>query len=51
MKTDVRFPSADVMLAAHLYTPDNPSWERSPAIVVGHHTTGGEGAVGGQGDR
>jgi hypothetical protein len=51
MKTDVRFPSVDLMLAARLYTPDNLSWARFQAFVVGHQTTGGEGAVGGQGDR
>jgi hypothetical protein len=51
MKTHVRFPSGDLMLAAHLYTRDNPSWARSPAIVVRHQMTGGEGAAGGQGGR
>jgi hypothetical protein len=40
MKTDVRFPSNGMMLAGQRYTPDKPSAERSPAIVVGHPTTG-----------
>ncbi|OFI38509.1 hypothetical protein BIU82_04100 [Arthrobacter sp. SW1] len=40
MKTDVRFRSNGVTVAAHLYTPDNTSGEQLPAIVVGHPTTG-----------
>ncbi|MDA3644253.1 alpha/beta hydrolase [Saccharopolyspora indica] len=40
MTTDVRFPSSGMMLAGQLYEPDNPVAERSPAVVVGHPTTG-----------
>lgn len=35
MKQDVRFPSNGLSLAAHLYTPDTPTSELLPAIVVG----------------
>ncbi|WP_323174421.1 alpha/beta hydrolase [Natrialba sp. PRR66] len=35
----VRFPSTGMMLAGHLYAPDNPSSTPAPAIVVGHQTT------------
>lgn len=40
MKTDVRFPSNGLRIVGHVYTPDTPSSELRPAIVVGHPTTG-----------
>lgn len=36
MKTDVRFESADLQLAGHLYWPDDGASEPRAAIVVGH---------------
>ncbi|MGW3414797.1 alpha/beta hydrolase [Streptomyces sp. NPDC000888] len=40
MKTDVTFPSADLKLAGHLYTPDSDTGGPRPAIVVGHPGSG-----------
>lgn len=40
MRTDVSFPSNDITVAAHLYSPDIPTGRRRPAVVVGHPTTG-----------
>lgn len=40
MKTDVTFPSAGLMLAGHLYTPDDDAGGPRPAVVVGHPGSG-----------
>jgi hypothetical protein len=40
VKTDVTFESACLKLAAHLYTPDDPTAGRRPAIAVGHPRSG-----------
>jgi fermentation-respiration switch protein FrsA (DUF1100 family) len=40
MKTDVRFPTNGMMLAGHVYTPENAGGAPLPAIVIGHQTTG-----------
>jgi fermentation-respiration switch protein FrsA (DUF1100 family) len=39
MKIDVKFPSNGVIVAGHLYAPENAEG-KLPAIVVGHPTTG-----------
>ncbi|MFJ8622126.1 alpha/beta hydrolase [Kitasatospora sp. NPDC093550] len=39
-RTDVRFPSAGIEIAAHLYTPAAPASGPRPALVVGHPGTG-----------
>ena len=40
MRQDVTFPSAGLMLAGHLYTPDDETGGPWPAIVVGHPASG-----------
>lgn len=40
MKTDVRFPSSELMLAGQVHTPDDGRAQRRPAIVIGHQVTG-----------
>ncbi|PSJ61501.1 alpha/beta hydrolase [Pseudaminobacter soli (ex Li et al. 2025)] len=40
MKTDVRFDSAGLKLAGHLYIPDDGVQGRHPAIVVSHPASG-----------
>jgi uncharacterized protein len=40
MRTDVTFPSSGLNLAGHLYTPDDQTTARRPAIVVGHPGSG-----------
>ncbi|MEU4118483.1 alpha/beta hydrolase [Kitasatospora sp. NPDC028055] len=39
-RTDVRFDSAGIGVAAHLYIPDNAAQGPLPALVVGHPGTG-----------
>ncbi|CCK24583.1 hypothetical protein BN159_0204 [Streptomyces davaonensis JCM 4913] len=39
-RTSVRFDSAGVEIAAHLYLPDTPASGPRPALVVGHPGTG-----------
>ncbi|MFF0416281.1 alpha/beta hydrolase [Kitasatospora sp. NPDC004745] len=39
-RSDIRFHSAGIEIAAHLYTPDTPGPVRYPALVVGHPGTG-----------
>jgi len=40
MRTNVTFDSAGLKLAGHLYTPDDQTTARRPAIVVGHPGSG-----------
>jgi fermentation-respiration switch protein FrsA (DUF1100 family) len=40
MKSNVTFDSAGLKLAGHLYTPDDQTTTRRPAIVVGHPGSG-----------
>ncbi|WP_422771909.1 alpha/beta hydrolase [Plantactinospora sp. WMMC1484] len=40
MRSDVSFPSASVMIAGHLYTPENAATEPLAAVVVGHPASG-----------
>jgi len=40
MKTDIRFDSAGLKLASHIYTPDAVANGKCPAIVVGHPGSG-----------
>ncbi|RKT19088.1 hypothetical protein BX285_3539 [Streptomyces sp. 1114.5] len=39
-RSDIRFDSADIEIAAHLYTPDTPTAGPLSALVVGHPGTG-----------
>jgi fermentation-respiration switch protein FrsA (DUF1100 family) len=39
-RTDVRFVSAGIQIAAHLYIPDGATMRRTAAIVVGHPGSG-----------
>ncbi|GAB7183903.1 fermentation-respiration switch esterase FrsA [Kitasatospora sp. Ki12] len=39
-RSDIRFHSAGIEIAAHLYTPDTPASGPRPALVVGHPGTG-----------
>jgi fermentation-respiration switch protein FrsA (DUF1100 family) len=39
-RSDIRFESAGIEIAAHLYTPDTPAAGPHPALVVGHPGTG-----------
>ncbi|MFC5666535.1 alpha/beta hydrolase [Kitasatospora misakiensis] len=39
-RSDIRFDSAGIEIAAHLYTPDTPARGPLPALVVGHPGTG-----------
>lgn len=36
MKSNVTFPSSGMMLAGHLYTPDDHTGGRRPAVIVAH---------------
>ena len=40
MRTNATFPSAGLVLAAHLYTPDNDDGMPRPALVVGPSSSG-----------
>jgi uncharacterized protein len=40
-RSDVKFDSAGLQIAGHLYMPENPAPGPHPAVVVGHPTPAG----------